>query len=475
MQTSSTLSRIHTRWMMFLIVVLVTLLLPWRSTLADERPPSVGSVRQAYFYRPSGESIQELKANSDILFFGLQDGEAVRKLRANGYTRPIMTYLLAAELEGPANATSASSACSTNVSPWRNNLAYEAGVFCREIHPNEDWFLHNSKGQRLYATQSGRGGTHTFYYMNPGNPGLRAWMAQRMAQALQPDGDVFNGVFLDNVELSLEKVERELKLSDGKTQEYADDAGYRSAWVGYLKQLSDTLRPGKQIWGNMIADPYDGSAWDAYMDYLDGGLAEAFAAGWPRSRFSPARWERHMQQISKVLARGKAVVGVTQGEKGSNGLMDFGVGCYLLVAQGERTFFRYSQYADYGNWYQSQSFEYDLGNPLGERFQQRDGTWRRNFEQGYVVVDPKNRTAEIKTGSSGTNPAGPSQPTSVVSRIYVPIAGRSEQAPTAIPDTSAVETTTDTTTTDITPNTAEPNTDSETPPVWDEDTVTLLP
>lgn len=454
MRTIMTTCSAPTRWFILLIIA-TALLVPWRGTLADERPISVGSIRQAYFYHPSGESIQEIKADSDILFFGLQDGSAVRKLRANGYNRPIMTYMLGAELEGPANASNANSACSTNVKPWQNNLANEEGLFCREIHPHEDWFLHNGKGQRLYGSQSGYGGNHVFYFMNPGNKELREWMARRMAQLLQPDGDVVNGVFLDNVELSLGKVNRQLALSDGKTQEYADDASYRAAWAGYLKQLSDTLRPNKQIWGNMIADPYDGSAWDSYMDYLDGGLAEAFAAGWPGSRFSPTRWERHMEQISKVLARGKSVVGVTQGDKDSDDLLDFGVGCYLLVAQGDRAYFRYSQYADYGNWHRSQTFHYDLGNPLGERARQADGRWRRDFERGYVLVDPKNRTAEIVTQNGITSPT---QPSSVVSRIYMPFTTRAA----AVQSTSATE--------------ALPTQEiDETPNVWDEETSELLP
>lgn len=442
----------------FICIMLLALLVPWRNTLADEQSGSVGSVRQAFFYHPSGKTTEELKANGDALFFGMQDHEAVRKLRASGYTRPVLAYMMAAELEGAANAASGGSACSTDVQPWRSTLSYEAGIFCREVHPHEDWFLHNSKGQRLFSKESGYGGTHVMYFMNPGAAGLREWMARRMAQVAQQDNWPFNGLYLDNVELSMEKVKGQLDMSDGKTQEYADDASYRAAWVGYLKQISDTLRPRSQVWGNMIADPYDGVAWDPYMDYLDGGLAEGFAAGWPRSRLSVARWERHMQQISKVLARGKAVVGVTQGDPGSNALMDFGVGCYLLLAQGDRTYFRYSQYADYKNWYSNQSFDYDLGNPLGERYQLRDGRWQRDFERGTVIVDPKNRTAEITT-QIGTRPA---QPSNLVSRVFVPIVGRSGEATTTTNGASSE-------------TSFENDAPTQTSSGWDEETTTLLP
>lgn len=456
MHPSNTTRNILLQWILVLsVIVSATLFVPWRGTKASERPADVGTVRQAYFYRPSGESIDELKQRSDILFFGLQDGDTVDKLRASGYTQPVHMYMLAAELEGPANATNANSACSTDVAPWRNNLAYEADIFCRDIHPHEEWFLHNSKGQRLYAKQSGKGGTHVFYYMNPGNAGLRNWMAQRMAQVLSGERS-FDGIFLDNVELSLEKVERELALSNGATAEYADDAGYRSAWVGYLNQLSNAIRPNKQIWGNMIADPYDGSAWDAYMDYLDGGLAEAFAAGWPGSRFSATRWERHMQQIAKVLARGKSVTGVTQGERGSNALVDFGVGSYMLIAQGNRTFFRYSQYADYGEWYQSRTFDYDFGNPMAERYKQSDGRWRRDFEHGSVIVDPKNQTAEFITHENGVAPTQPSITlATVVSRVFVPMAANGTATNKTQAETEA--------------ETLATGRSSETPDVWDEE------
>lgn len=351
---------------------------------------AAGRIHRAYFYHPSGEGIDDLK-QAEVLIFGLNDDKAVTELRSQGYQKPILLYFLAGEVEGPSTAHSAKSWCDDNKEPWSNNLANERGIFCREIHPHESWFLHNNASQRLQ-----KGSDRNAFYMNIGNRDYQDWMIKRFAEVVAKDAHGFTGLFLDNVELSLEKVKRQVGNSDGSVREYQSDADYRDAWATYLRRLSERLRPQTSIWGNLIADPYDGSAWNDYLEYLDGAMSEAFAAGWPRSRFSVGRWERNLHQVEQALKRGKRVIGVTQGNANSSDLATFGFASSLLVAEADRMYYRYAKYADYGNWHDYKGFDVQLGAPLGDRYQ-RDGQWRRDFERGYVTVNPDTLKATIRT------------------------------------------------------------------------------
>jgi hypothetical protein len=41
------------------------------------------------------------------------------------------------------------------------------------------------------------------------------------------------------------------------------------------------------------------------------------------------------------------------------------------------------------------NYKDNLGVPLGSRYQQSDGSWRRDFSNGHVVVDPTKHTSSI--------------------------------------------------------------------------------
>lgn len=360
-------------------------------------PPSTPSTLQSYFYttpRGEGPSPQEVATYADIIILTRGDEAFRDQIRAAGYQGTILQYVLSNEAEGPAGATSVSAPCTMTYQPWPNQVSYGKEDFCRFVHPNEEWFLHNSAGERLY------GNIHrVFYLMNPASIGWRSFVIARLRQALEGDATHppvgYDGLFLDNVHLSLYAVKERLANSDGTVQEFASEEEYRAAWVSFLQDISDALRPRWPVWANLIADPVDGTSWNLYLNYLDGVLNEEFATGWAwaGSSYSPEAWDANLKQVEHTLSLGKKCLLVSQGANDT--LQPFALASYLLVTDENNTFFRYSIRARYEEWRQYPNYLLDLGEPLGPRFQQADDVWRRNFRKGYVVVNPKARTGDI--------------------------------------------------------------------------------
>jgi hypothetical protein len=354
------------------------------------------AIRQAFFYRPpdDGTMSWEVAERADMLILSKKDERYRNAVRMAGYEGLVLQYVVASEAEGPAAATSSAADCVMEQAPWNNQVVYEQSDFCTHLHPNEDWFLHNGSGERIYTDEYG----HIFYHMDPGNAGWRAFVVARLLRFLEGEGIYeplgYDGIFLDNIELSLTKVQEQMDNSDGVVQEYATEGGYQAAWLDYLRDVSDALRLRWPVWANLIADPLDGRSWKLHMPYLDGIMNESFATGWPWSTpFGPAEWEATLQQAEETLAMGKGYLAQSQGE--DDALQSFALASYLLITDGQQAFFRYSTFAEYSEWKDFPNYHINLGTPLGARYQQEDGRWRRDFRHGYVVVDPQTQKGKI--------------------------------------------------------------------------------
>ena len=210
-----------------------------------------------------------------------------------------------------------------------------------------------------------------------------------MAQAQQG----YDGLLLDNVELDVYKLQRQYANSDGRVREFADNERFRAAMIGYLQALAP-LRVDGLLEANLLNDPLTGTAWDAYLPFLDGVLQEAWATGY--QPLTPERWERNLQQTERTLAQGKTVVLVPRGGPEDQQVQQFALASYLLVTDGARAFFRYNDdRSQYVTWPQLPAV--NLGTPRGQRYRLADGRWRRDFERGSVIVDPAARHGSIAT------------------------------------------------------------------------------
>jgi hypothetical protein len=209
----------------------------------------------------------------------------------------------------------------------------------------------------------------------------------------------YDGVFLDNVEVSTVRLKTQMDNSDGVVAEFPEERAFSDAWAAYLSDLSVGLREHGQLWGSMISDTNDGDSWQPYLPFLDGVMSPAFATGY--DGLSVGKWMNGIQQVESALKSGKGVVAVGLGLQEDTQSQEFAYGSYLLVTNLERSFFRYvsnENSVDFSSFWLFPNYEFNLGQPLGDRY--RVGLdWRRDFQCGYVIVQPAQQTAEISQTS----------------------------------------------------------------------------
>jgi hypothetical protein len=367
----------------------------WLGTIAQNR-----AVQLAYFYKPPTDQsgAQGLAASQNIIFLTQHDEKFRDQVRQAGYQGKILQYLMANAIDGPAPPHIAP--CDPNYVPWPNNAGDHVGDYCSLP---EEAFLHNGRGERIYyiyddfGPESWRTGRHYYTIMNPGNPAWREMWARNMKEDVDTLG--YDGLFLDDLDIVPYRPRHRLENSDGTIAEYPNDADYREALRGMLEYVRPSI--SKPMWANMMGGSNDGSDWDMFMPYLDGGMFEAYALDWVPGYLKPHYWEGQQQQAEKWLKAGKGFLGVAQGPQADTERMKFALSSFMLIDQGD-AHFRYSlgDGTSYRKLWHYPEFDVDLGEPLGDRYRDGDTAWKRDFTCGHVRVDPVNQTYEFSPDSS---------------------------------------------------------------------------
>ena len=337
-------------------------------------------VNLSYFYKPPTNADAATVAGNFGALVLTGGDEAFRdKLVANGFTSIIPQYFRSEAIQDPGGCTA---------SPWKNQVAYKAGDFCDISQNHPDWFLLDTNGNRIKAANST---SESFYRMDPGSAGWRSFFVSRLIENQQQRG--WSAVFLDNVEASLAQV-RNVGVVPAK---YPDETSYRAAVRGFLQYLDVNYSKAynRPIYGNIIArSNTDEATWLDYMQYLSGGMQERWSVDWSLTGYvSETGWKADMALAEKTQAQGKSIILHAPGNQSDTGRQNFAFASYLLIANGKAAF-RYSNSSAYREVWLYDNYKIQLGSPLGARYQ--SGTaWRRDFSQGYVLVDPGNHTATI--------------------------------------------------------------------------------
>jgi hypothetical protein len=322
-----------------------------------------------WFYKPpEGALLPLLPQHYDFFILTHRDEEQRDTLHALGVTQPIPNYLLLTEIQDPGDC---------NRKPHGNQVAYLPGDFCNISTNHPDWFLLDILGRRIVDDDN-------YYNMDPGNPGYRTFWLERALELQRAYG--WEGIFLDNVEASLSKYQRNGALPS----KYPTDAGLQTAVEGFLAYLSaENVGP---LYANIISVA-DETVWLRYLNYLDGAMLENFAVDWRDSELSTAEWTAEMEMVSTGQRMGKILILVAQGSQDDLARQQFAYASYLLVNEG-LSFFRYAHHSAYREVWWYANYEINLGQPLGST-QQRGEMWMREFEHGQVIVNPRKKTAEI--------------------------------------------------------------------------------
>jgi hypothetical protein len=341
---------------------------------AQTSTPFTGEViRLAWFYKPPvDDQLDFIADNFDFFILTHKDENERNKLKADGLEMPISQYLLFLVINDPGGC---------DEEPNGNQVAYKTGDFCSIDEQHPEWFLVDNSGNRI---KSGKNS----YYMDPGNEGYRAFWLERARELQESYG--WENIFLDNVEASLAKMTNE----GGTVAKYPDDESYQRAVEGFLEYIRrNYFEPrGKAIYGNIVSVRED-AVWDRYLQYLDGALVESFATDWSDGYPSRKSWDAELTQSEKALAQGRTLILVAQGEQDDALLQNFAFASYLLIANGN-AYFRYTNSDSYRELWFYENYDLKLGAPLGDRHEEKN-EWRRDFENGYVTVNPENHKAQI--------------------------------------------------------------------------------
>jgi hypothetical protein len=299
-------------------LVLLPMLVFGMAVFAPARPP----VRVAFFYKPpaDGTPVQFLADYFKLIILTHGDESYLAELRRAGYGGPVLQYIAANEAEGPGPYADANAPCDAHYPTYQRTVVDRDGVFCREVHPHESWFLHDGLGRRLQSRyQSGNGVWRSTYLMNPASAGWRAFLIRRLRDYRHLD---FDGFFLDNVDLT--------RAGMSGVAEYADDAQLQAAQVTYLADLRRAF-PHLPIWANLTHDTNAAGGWSRYLPFLDGVMIEDFSQGWRTDQLTPQQHEMQLSNARAAIAHGKGVLAVEQGGPGDVARLALGLADLKLL------------------------------------------------------------------------------------------------------------------------------------------------
>jgi len=339
------------------------------------------SIKLAWFYKPPQDGNLELIANEFKFFIMSKGNEDARdKLLAFGAKKPILQYIRFEAIMDPGSCTEI---------PWQNNAAFKAGDFCTISAQHPDWFLLDQNGERINDPYGGE----NFVMMDPGNPGWRAFFLERVRETQDADRK-WDGVFLDNVEVTMSRRQKDGKIPAA----YADEAGYQAAIQGFLQYLAESyFKPsGRLLFANLVARK-DETDWAKYITPLDGVMHEGWSIDWPNGYRSAETWEKQLNLAEQTQSMGKFIILVSQGTRDNQDLEKFAFASYLLINQGQAAF-RYANSQSYNEAWVYDNYKIDLGAPLGNRY--REGSaWQRDFENGTVLVNPQTHEVQINVNN----------------------------------------------------------------------------
>jgi hypothetical protein len=361
-----------------LSISLAVQMTPAGSAIAQDAVPAVPTTeesstpRLAWFYKPpQNGNLAPLVENFSTFILTVNDEIVRDTLKTEGISGPFLQYLRFDAIQNPGSCLA---------QPFQNQVAYEIGDFCRISRNHPGWFLLDSSGSRIM---------HDGYYrMDPGNLEWRAYWLARARRMQETFG--WDGVFLDNVQASW--VVR--GSSSTRPARYRTSAEYEAAVEGFIAFLYDSyFEPnGRPLYAN-ISDIADEAVWLQYLEHLDGLMDEAWAVNWDNGYRAVDDWLTQLNRMEQAEAIGKQIILVSQGSRTDYERQEFAYASYLLVTNGLASF-RYANYDNYDQVWLYDNYRFDLGAPLGERYLY-GALYRRDFERGFVTVDPVYHTASI--------------------------------------------------------------------------------
>lgn len=283
-----------------------------------------------------------------------------------------------------------------------------------------DWFLKDSNGE--WATDWEY---TTAMVLDPGNTEWQEYASKAYQERILKYG--YDGVFVDLVDMDTHYVnyKKTAKVINPKTvnenstgMEYSD-LEWKNSTLSFLKILR-----------NHIGNKYiitNGSRGDKYFDkdfpysdvfeVADGMMNEGFT-GWALKPYviDPSnykgnfkiQWELDLKSLDDCTKKGKfywAVANIApleepQLDEDHEVLLSFITATFLLGTHGGKGFLLYKAHVlnepdDFQHWLIPKVAYHSIGSPVGDYQVRADGLYERNFSEGYVVVNPTDKSITV--------------------------------------------------------------------------------
>jgi Hypothetical glycosyl hydrolase family 15 len=337
-------------------------------------PPTRPFFRAAYGYGGTRLTPAREGARYTVMILQQTDRRIVPRLKARNRNLKVLMYvdMMASDTRDPAGVLS-----------WSGHA--DAGA------KHSDWFLRDANGASLVVDDYPRSRV-----MDVGNRHYQdAGVARviRMAKAGH-----FDGVLLDDANASLDWV-----ITGGSVAcvKYPTRAAWQSAVYSFLSNVGPKLRrAGLLAVANIGGSTITPGLWQKWSGPLDGAMEESFTNGgarpdslengeWPE-KLSHALWSESSGKISLDHA-------VTETRADAR----YGLATMLLVARRENLFMASAGLYNHETWWPEYATANSLGRPRGRYRILPNGVYRRDFENGVVLVNPSELSAAV-VGLAGT-------------------------------------------------------------------------
>jgi hypothetical protein len=305
----------------------------------------------------------------------------------------------------------------TGAQPQRNNIGWTIGDLADIRDNHNNWLVRKTNGD--YVQEANPRGK--MVYTDVGNAEYRAFVRDRVNGYLWSAG--WDYLFFDNMNINFNAAGGEPIA----TQQYG--AGDSDKWLttnaNYLQYVRDNITGPRGAWlgGNLQGENFP--RWVQLAAKFEVVMIEFFSMWRDGAQKSVSSWLRDLQKVEYCESNNKEAwcvipINAANAYNGSASeikKMMFGVASYLLV-MGTKACLRaggppYSKYYHHSQFTQLQ----ELGVPKGRYYQESTNTWRRDFTNGFVTVNPSTFSYNISYTQS-------THPTVTLPPIVVPPANQ---------------------------------------------------
>jgi len=237
-------------------------------------------------------------------------------------------------------------------------------------------------------------------YTKRDSSGLDAieWITKFYVDEYYKPNSAADGFFMDNV-LAAPNVDGDWNV-DGKLDKKTDPAAatyWRQGYAAYFKKVRE-LMPGKIQIGNIGGLGAANAVYPEYAGLIDGGVVEGWIGkSWSVETFSG--WKEMMNRYRKVMkaVTGRKIVIVNQwGDPKDYQAARYGI-TSCLMDNGYHSFTNTA--AGYSGVVWFDEYDANLGAPvsLPPTAAWKNGIYRRDFENGIALVNPKGNGAKTVT------------------------------------------------------------------------------